>query len=229
MEIFTGELVGTALLVFLGDGVVAGVTLRGSKSAQGGWIVVTAAWALAVTLSVYAVGSLTGAHLNPAVTLGMAVTGKLPWGLVITYCGAQLLGAILGAVLVYLQYLPHWAGTEDAATKLGVFCTAPAIRHTPSNLLSEALATFVLLFGLSALGAQTNSWADGLKPLAVGGLIFSIGLSLGGTTRDLGPRLAHALLPIPGKGSSDWGYAWIPVAGPIVGAIGGALTYQWLF
>jgi glycerol uptake facilitator protein len=169
--------------------------------------------------------------LNPAVTLALAATGALDWALVPTYLLAQLLGAMLGAVLVYLHYLPHWARTEDPGAKLAVFCTAPAIRNTTGNFISEFLGTFVLLFGLMALGA--THFADGLNPLAVGALVLAIGHSLGGTTgyainpaRDLGPRLAHALLPIPGKGGSDWGYAWIPVLAPIAGGICGALVYK---
>jgi glycerol uptake facilitator protein len=207
------------------------VVLKGTKNENSGWLVITIGWALAVTFAVYAVGRISGAHLNPAVTLGLAATGALDWALVPTYLLAQLLGAMLGAVLVYLHYLPHWARTEDAGAKLAVFCTAPAIRNTTSNFISEFLGTFVLLFGLMALGA--TQFADGLKPLVVGALVLTIGHSLGGTTgyainpaRDLGPRLVHALLPIPGKGGSDWGYAWIPVLAPIAGGICGALAYK---
>lgn len=231
MSNFIAELFGTALLILLGDGVVAGVVLRGTKNENGGWIVITIGWALAVTLAVYAVGNISGAHLNPAVTLALAATGQFDWAHVGTYLTAQMLGAILGAALVYLHYLPHWSRTEDAGAKLAVFCTAPAIRHTPSNLISEFIGGFVLMFGLSALGV--NEFATGLKPMAVGALILAIGHSLGGTTgyainpaRDLGPRIAHALLPIPGKGGSDWGYAWIPVVAPIFGAIAGAMAHQ---
>jgi glycerol uptake facilitator protein len=161
------------------------------------------------------------------VTLALAATGQFAWANVGPYLLAQMLGAMLGAILVYLQYLPHWERTSDPASKLAVFCTAPAVRHTTGNLISEFIGTFVLLFGLSALGA--NRFAEGLNPIAVGALVFSIGLSLGGTTgyainpaRDLGPRIAHALLPIPGKGGS----AWIPVVGPILGGVCGALAYQ---
>ncbi len=234
MNIFLAEFVGTALLILLGCGVVAGVVLKGTKNENAGWLVIALGWALAVTFAVYAVGSVSGAHLNPAVTLALAVSGQFDMAQVPLYLSAQLLGAILGAVLTYLHYLPHWACTEDTGAKLGVFATGPAIRHTAANLISEFLGTFVLMFGLSALG--TNRFAEGLNPIAVGALILAIGLSLGGTTgyainpaRDLGPRIAHALLPIPGKGSSDWGYAWIPIVGPILGGICGALTYQGLF
>lgn len=234
MNTFLAEMIGTALLIFLGDGVVAGVVLKGTKSENAGWIVITVAWALAVTFGVFAVGKVSGAHLNPAVTLGLAATGQFDWANVGPYILAQMLGAVLGAVLVYLHYLPHWGRTDDAGAKLAVFATGPAIRHTTGNLISEFLGTFVLLFGLSALGA--NQFSDGLKPLAVGALVMAIGLSLGGSTgyainpaRDLGPRIAHALLPIPGKGDSDWGYAWIPVLAPILGGIAGAAVYQAMF
>jgi glycerol uptake facilitator protein len=234
MSNFFAELLGTALLILLGDGVVAGVILKDTKNENSGWIVITIGWALAVTFAVYAVGHVSGAHLNPAVTLGLAAAGKFPWGDVPAYLLAQTLGAMIGAGLVYLHYLPHWARTPDPATKLGVFCTAPAIRNTTANLISEFIGTFVLLFGLSALGA--NHFADGLNPMVVGALVLAIGISLGGTTgyainpaRDLGPRIMHALLPIPGKGGSDWGYAWIPVLGPILGGMAGAVSYHAFF
>ncbi len=234
MNNFLAEFIGTALLVLLGNGVVGGVVLRGTKNENAGWLVITIGWGLAVTFAVYAVGSFSGAHLNPAVTLALAATGAFSWVDVPTYICAQMLGAIAGATLVWLHYLPHWVRTDDPAAKLGVFCNAPAIRHTTSNLISEIIGTFVLLFGISAIGA--NRFADGLNPLAIGALVLSIGLSLGGTTgyainpaRDLGPRIAHALLPIAGKGGNDWGYAWIPVVGPIIGGILGALAYQMLF
>jgi glycerol uptake facilitator protein len=231
MNTFLAELVGTALLILLGNGVVAGVVLKGSKSENAGWIVITIGWALAVTFGVYAVGSVSGAHLNPAVTIALAVTHKFDWALVPAYIGAQLLGAFIGASLVYLHYLPHWRNTDDQGAKLAVFSTGPAIRHTAGNFISEFIGTFVLLFGLSAIGA--NRFSEGLNPMAIGALILAIGISLGGTTgyainpaRDLGPRLAHALLPIPGKGGSDWAYSWIPVIAPILGGIAGALTYN---
>jgi glycerol uptake facilitator protein len=234
MNVFFAELIGTALLILLGNGVVAGVLLKNSKAEGAGWLVITVAWGLAVTFGVYAVGSVSGAHLNPAVTLALAATGAFEWAQVPVYIIAQMLGAILGACLVYVHYLPHWAKTDDADLKRAVFCTAPAERHTVGNFASEFIGTFVLMFGLSALGA--NKFADGLNPLAVGALVLSIGLSLGGTTgyainpaRDLGPRIAHALLPIPNKGDSDWGYAWIPVVGPILGGIAGAMTHHLMF
>jgi glycerol uptake facilitator protein len=234
MNPYLAELIGTTLLILLGNGVVAGVLLKNSKAEGAGWLVITVAWGLAVTFGVYAVGGISGAHLNPAVTLGLAATGAFSWSLVPGYIAAQVGGGILGGVLVYLHYLPHWAKTDDADLKRAVFCTAPAERHTLGNFISEFIGTFVLLFGLSALGA--NKFAEGLNPLAVGALVLAIGLSLGGTTgyainpaRDLGPRIAHALLPIANKGGSDWGYAWIPVVAPILGGIAGAMMHQLMF
>lgn len=231
MDKFMAELLGTALLILLGNGVVAGVLLKDSKAENAGWIVITATWALAVTMGVFTAGNISGAHLNPAVTLALAANGSFEWALVPTYIIAQMLGAIIGACLVYLHYLPHWERTDDAGAKLACFATGPAVRHTTSNFISEFIGTFVLMFGLSAIGA--NKFADGLNPLAVGSLIFVIGMALGGTTgyainpaRDLGPRIAHAFLPIAKKGSSDWAYAWIPVVGPILGGILGVFVYK---
>jgi glycerol uptake facilitator protein len=210
--------------------VVGGVVLRGTKNENAGWLVITFGWALAVTFAVYAVGQISGAHLNPAVSIALAVVGKFDWALVPGYIAAQMLGAMIGAALVWLHYLPHWEKTPDKAAKLAVFCNAPAVRHTWSNIIGEFIGTFILLFGLSAIGA--NRFAEGLNPMVVGALVLSIGLSLGGTTgyainpaRDLGPRIAHALLPVHDKGDSDWNYAWIPVLGPILGGICGALAY----
>jgi glycerol uptake facilitator protein len=207
MKLFTAELVGTMLLVLLGDGVVAGVLLNKSKAEKSGWIVITTGWGLAVALAVYAVGRISGAHLNPAVTIGLAVTGKLAWAEVPQYIGGQLIGAFIGAVLMWLAYLPHWSVTSDRDVKLGVFATAPAIRNTPANLITEVIGTFVLVFGVLALGANKAPNDTGLTPLLVGFLVWSIGLSLGGPTgyainpaRDLAPRIAHAILPIPDKG-----------------------------
>ncbi len=231
MNTFLAELLGTALLILLGNGVVAGVVLKDTKNENSGWLVITIGWALAVTFAIYAVGRISGAHINPAVTIALAATGQFAWADVPVYLLAQFLGAMLGAALVYLHYLPHWERTADPGAKLAVFCTAPAVRHTPGNVISEFLGTFVLLFGLSALGA--NNFAEGLNPLVVGALILAIGHSLGGTTgyainpaRDLGPRIMHAILPIPGKGDSDWGYAWIPVVAPILGGICGAVAFR---
>ncbi|PEM36922.1 glycerol uptake facilitator protein GlpF [Bacillus pseudomycoides] len=234
MSAFLGELIGTALLIVLGGGVCAGVSLKKSFAKDSGWIVITMGWGLAVAIAAYAVGSISGAHLNPAVTIGLAFKGALPWNDVPSYIAAQMIGAIIGAIIVYLHYLPHWKETEDPGTKLGVFATGPAIPNTFANLLSEMIGTFVLVFGILAIGA--NKFADGLNPFIVGFLIVSIGLSLGGTTgyainpaRDLGPRIAHFFLPIPGKGGSNWKYAWIPVVGPILGGSLAGLFHQVVF
>lgn len=234
MTPFMGELIGTMILIVFGAGIGAGNSLKGSYSNNSGWIVVTIAWGLAVTMGVFAVGSISGAHLNPAVTIGLAIDGSFPWVDVPGYIIAQMIGAILGATIVFLHYLPHWKGTKDPGTKLGVFATGPAIPHTFSNLLSEMIGTFILVLGLLFIGA--NKFTEGLNPIAVGLLIVAIGMSLGGTTgyainpaRDLGPRIAHFILPIPGKGSSNWGYAWIPVVGPILGGALGAVIYKALF
>ena len=241
MSVFSAELIGTMLLVLLGDGVVANVLLKQSKGHGGGWIVITAGWGFAVMVGAYAVGTASGAHLNPAVTLGLATIGKLEWALVPAYLGAQFIGAFLGAVLVWLAYLPHWGITEDKGAVRGVFCTAPAVRKSGANLLTEIIGTFVLLVGALAIPSTRNLLEDtgfgtALGPLLIGFLVWSIGLSLGGPTgyainpaRDLGPRLAHWLLPIPGKTDSDWGYAWIPVAGPIIGGVAGALFYKFFW
>lgn len=227
---FFGEFLGTLVLIFLGDGVVAGVSLRGSKAENAGWMVVTAGWAFAVfcgVLTATACGS-PGAHLNPAVTIAVAIrTGD--YHQVAPFLLAQMLGAVAGAILVWLFYLPHWAVTEDRGTKLGVFCTAPAIRNLPANLFCEASATAVLLLVIGSIGSKllaSAGPAPGLAPYLVGITVWGVGLSLGATTgyainpaRDLGPRIAHALLPIAGKGPSDWGYAAVPVLGPVLGAI----------
>jgi glycerol uptake facilitator protein len=236
MRVFVAEAVGTMLLVLLGDGVVAGVLLSKSKAEKSGWIVITTGWALAVAMAVYAVGRISGAHLNPAVTLGLAAVGKFPWGETPVYILAQMVGAFLGAALVWLAYLAHWEQTPSEDLKLAVFSTAPAIRRTAANLVTEIVGTSVLVFGVLALGANKAPNDTGLTPLLVGFLVWSIGLSLGGSTgyainpaRDLGPRIAHALLPIAGKGPSDWGYSWIPVVGPVVGGVIGAVAYVGLF
>ncbi|WP_346234916.1 MIP/aquaporin family protein [Lysinibacillus telephonicus] len=234
MSAFWGEVLGTMILILFGAGVCAGANLTKSYAKNGGWIVITAAWGMGVTLGVYAVGSISGAHLNPAVTIGLAFTGDFAWSQVPGYILAQMIGAILGATLIFLQYFPHWKETEDPGTKLSVFSTGPAIPHSFSNLLSEIIGTFILLLGLQFIGA--NEFTEGLNPIAVGVLIIAIGMSLGGTTgyainpaRDLGPRIAHAILPIAGKGSSNWGYAWIPVLGPILGGSLGALFHKAVF
>jgi glycerol uptake facilitator protein len=233
-QIMVAEVFGTALLIVLGDGVVGGVLLARSKAQNAGWIVITTGWALAVAFGVYAIGGLTGAHLNPAVTLGFAVAGTTPWDLVPWYIAGEMVGAFIGAVIVYLHYLPYWAVTDDPGLKLAVFSTGPAIRNTASNVISEIIGTFVLVFGVYAVIA--NDLAPGLAAIIIGFLVWGIGLSLGGPTgyainpaRDLGPRIAHAILPIAGKGDSDWSYSWVPVVGPIIGGILGALAYQVFF
>lgn len=238
MNPFCAELIGTMILVILGDGVVANVVLNRSKGQDGGWIVVTAGWGFAVAVAVYCVNAYSGAHINPAVTIAMAALGKLAWGQVPVYLAAQLVGAIIGAVVVWLAYLPHWAVTEDKAAKLGVFATAPAIRKPAANVLAEAIGTFVLVLGVLAILSPKNlvpnsGFDTGLAPLLVGILVWALGLSLGGPTgyainpaRDLGPRIAHAILPIAGKGGSDWSYAWVPIVGPILGGLAGAGFYR---
>jgi glycerol uptake facilitator protein len=230
-NILIGEILGTMLLILLGDGVVAGVLLNKSKAQNSGWIVITTAWAFAVFVGVLAGGPLSGAHINPAVTIGLAVAGVTPWGEVPIYIVGQFIGAMLGALLVWLHYLPHWAVTEDKGLKLAVFSTGPAIRSTGANLISEVIGTFALMIGVLMIGVYTIDMGA-ISPLAVALLVWVIGLALGGTTgyainpaRDLGPRIMHAILPIAGKGESDWGYSWIPVVGPILGAIIGSLLY----
>ncbi|MFD1428872.1 MULTISPECIES: MIP/aquaporin family protein [Lacticaseibacillus] len=222
-----GEFIGTLILVLLGDGVVAGVSLNQSKAKGAGWIAITLGWGLAVTLGVYAAAFLGPAHLNPAVTLGFAVIGRFPWAGVLPFIIAQVLGAFVGATLVWLHYYPHWAATDDKAAILGTFATGPAIRRPFWNFFSETLGTAVLVFVLLAFAK--GKWTDGLSPIGVGVLITAIGLSLGGTTgyainpaRDFGPRLAHAIWPIANKGGSDWGYSWVPIVGPLVGGVIGA-------
>lgn len=234
MSHFLAELLGTMLLVTLGDSVVANVVLNKTKGQNSGWIVITTGWAFAVAIPVYIFGGISGAHFNPAVTLGLAAIDKFPWSDVPSYLIAQLIGAFLGGVLVWLHYLPHWGETEDKNSKLGVFCTAPAIRNLPANFISEFIGTFVLVFGILGMGA--SNMVQGFGPLTVGLLIWVIGLALGGTTgyainpvRDLGPRLAHFVLPIPGKRDSDWEYAWIPVVAPILGGILAALVHKAIF
>src|SRR5688572_15180282 len=234
MSLYVAEFFGTLTLILLGNGVVAGVVLKGTKSENAGWVAITLAWGLAVTLGIYAVGRISNAHLNPAITIALWASGDFSSDLVLGYIVAQFAGAFVGAVLVWIHYLPHWKGSNNPSTKLAVFCCAPAIRSTIPNLISEILATMVLVTAILFIGA--NKFAEGLNPLIIGGLITSIGLSLGGTTgfainpaRDLAPRIAHFILPIPGKGPSDWSYSWIPVVGPLVGGLLGAGLYKILF
>jgi glycerol uptake facilitator protein len=234
VSIFGAETIGTATLILLGDGVVAAVLLNRSKAQNGGWIVIALGWGMAVAMAVFFIAQFSGAHLNPAVTLGFAAIGDTDWGDVPKYLGGEFTGAFIGACLVWAAYSNHWADTEDPGLKLAVFCTAPAIRNTVANFITEVIGTFLLVFGVLALIADQGALDSGLLPLLVGLLVLAIGLSLGGPTgyainpaRDLAPRIAHFLLPIAGKGPSDWGYAWIPVVAPIVGGVLGALAFDW--
>jgi glycerol uptake facilitator protein len=236
VSIFGAETIGTAILILLGDGVVAAVLLNRSKAQNGGWIVVTFGWGMAVAMAVFAVGQFSGAHINPAVTFGNAVIGNTDWGDVPAYLGGQFVGAFIGATLVWAAYFNHWEATEDEGAKLGVFCTGPAIRKLAPNLITEIIGTFLLVFGILAIVADQATLETGLAGLLVGLLVFAIGMSLGGPTgyainpaRDLGPRIMHFVLPIAGKGPSDWGYAWIPVVGPLIGGVLGALAFDWFF
>ena len=244
MQNLLAELIGTMLLIVLGDGVVANVVLTGTKGENGGWIVITTGWGIGVAMAAYAVGRVSGAHLNPPLTLALATIGSFSWAEVPGYIAAQMVGAFLGAVIVWLAYRPHFAVTEDPDLKLAVFATGPAIRNTAANLTAEIIGTAALVFGILAIAGNAQTFvrpgdvdlsavfSRGLQPLLVGVLVLGVGLSLGGPTgyainpaRDLGPRLAHAILPIPGKRDSDWAYAWIPIVGPIVGGIAGAGLY----
>jgi len=244
MQTLLAEAIGTMILVLLGDGVVANVVLARTKGQNSGWIVITVGWGIAVSVAVYAVGRVSGAHLNPAVTIGLATIGSFPWASVPGYIVAQVVGAFAGAVLVWLAYLPHWRATADTGAKLGVFCTGPAISSPLANCTTEAIGTAILVFGVLAIGANAQGltrpgeidlsvvFSRSLQPLLVGILVLGIGVSLGGPTgyainpaRDFGPRLAHAVLPIPEKGGSGWDYAWIPIVAPIVGGLLGAGLY----
>jgi glycerol uptake facilitator protein len=237
--IFVAEMVGTAILVLLGDGVVAAVLLNQSKAQNSGWIVICLGWGMGVAFAVFSVGEFSGAHINPAVTIGFASIGDLPWGDVPQYLLGQFAGAFVGACLVFLAYLPHWGITEDPGLKLAVFSTGPAVRSPGANIVTEIIGTAMLLVGVLALISGANAETvgpTGLTGLLVGLLVLGIGLSLGGPTgyainpaRDLGPRVAHQVLPIAGKGDSDWGYAWVPVVGPIIGGVAGAVLFDVLW
>ena len=223
LQIFS-EFLGTLILVLLGDGVCAAVNLKKSKAEASGWIVIALGWGAAVTIAVYVAGFMGPAHLNPAVTIAMAIAGNFSWSLVVPFILAQVAGGVIGATLVWLTYLDHWQATEDKGAILGTFATGPAIRNYPANVLTEMIGTIALVLGL--LSFSQHTFADGMNPLVVGVLIVSIGLSLGGATgyainpaRDLGPRIAHQILPIANKGDSDWSYSWVPVVGPVLGAI----------
>jgi len=227
---FLAEIIGTTFITLFGCGVIASVVLNKSKNNGGGFLTIAIGWSIGVTLGIYAAGPFSGAHLNPAVTLGLACINMFPWNKVPSYILAQFVGAMLGSVIVFLAYYPHWEATEDESLKLSVFSTGPAIKNGISNFTCEFIATFLLLFSLLSIG--TKNYADGLGPIIIGGLILGLGISFGGPTgyalnpaRDLGPRIIHTILPIKGKGTSDWSYAWIPVLAPICGGICGALAF----
>lgn len=240
MNEITAEFIGTMILILLGNGVVANVVLNGTKGHNSGWMVITTAWGLAVFVGVVIAAPFSGAHLNPCVTLALAITHKFVWAKVPYYVGAQLAGAMAGQTLVWLFYKEHYAITEDQDAKRATFCTSPAIRNTNSNLISEIIGTFVLIFVIfyftdAHVGKNTPIGLGSLGAIPVAFLVWVIGLALGGTTgyainpvRDLGPRIMHAILPVSKKGSSDWGYAWIPIVGPVIGASLAALAYLWL-
>jgi glycerol uptake facilitator protein len=239
-RLFWSEVVGTGVLILLGDGVVAGVLLGRSKAQNSGWIVITWAWAMGVLFGVWTSAAMGGlGHLNPAVTIGFWASDRLPEGFafaqVVYLIGGEFVGAFAGAILVYLAYLAHWRETEDAGLKLAVFCTGPGIRNYTANLVTEIIGTLMLLLGVFAIfvatpfGGTPGALGTGFGPFIVALLVFAIGMSLGGPTgyainpaRDLGPRIIHAVLPIPGKRDPDWAYSWVPVVGPIIGGILGA-------
>lgn len=234
MSPFVAEITGTAFLLLLGNGVVANVVLNKTKGHKGGWIVITFGWAIAVFVGVYVSAASSGAHLNPAVTIGLAVAGKFKWALVPAYIAAQLIGAMIGSLLAWITYKKHFDETEDAGLILAVFATGPAIRNTPFNLITEAIGTFALVFGVLFIsGADVKLGSLDALPVAL--LVLGIGLGLGGSTgyainpaRDLGPRIMHFILPIKNKGNSDWRYSWIPVVGPIIGGVLAALVFKML-
>ena len=241
MTPFMAELIGTMLLILLGDGVVANVVLNDTKGNNSGWIVITTGWALAVFVGITVAGPYSGAHLNPAVTIGLAIAGKFAWSLVLPYIAAQMLGAFMGAFLVWLMYYDHLQRTNNPGSVLAVFCTGPAVRNYVSNIASEIIGSFVLIFVVfyvtkgEIIPTKTAIGLGSVGAIPVAFLVWAIGLSLGGTTgyainpaRDLGPRIMHAILPIKSKGSSDWAYAWIPILGPILGATIAAFLYMQL-
>lgn len=234
MEVYIAEVFGTFILITLGAGVCANVALNKTGGNDSGYIIITWGWGIAVFIAVFMTGDISGAHLNPAVTVGLASAGNFDWSLVPGYIIAQLIGAFIGASCIWFQYRDHFAATEDPATKLGVFSTAPAIDNRFNNVFSEVFATFIFVLAILYIAAP-DVGIGSLKALPVGLLVFGIGMSLGGTTgyainpaRDLGPRIAHALMPIEGKGPSNWGYAWVPVIGPITGAVFAAILYRLL-
>jgi glycerol uptake facilitator protein len=233
MEEFLGELIGTMILILLGDGVVANVVLNKTKGNNSGWIVITTGWGLAVFTAVYITGPISGAHINPAVTFGLAIESG-DFSNLLPFWAAQVIGAFIGAILVWLAYFQHWAGTGPDG-QLAVFSTGPAIRNYAWNLVTEAIGTFMLMFGVFAISGGDGDIIGSLSAITVGFLVWSIGLSLGGPTgyainpaRDLGPRIAHQILPLPGKGPSDWGYSWVPIVGPLIGAALAAFLWMGL-
>lgn len=238
-SLFLAEAFGTGIIILFGAGVVSGSLLNKTKSGFTGglgvgWVGITMAWAIGVVLGLYASGPISGGHLNPAVSIALAMSGSFDWNLVPLYIAGQFAGAMAASFIVFIAYYPHWSETDDKGAKLGIFCTGPAIRNIPANFATEFIATFIFLFCIMVIGA--NKFADGMGPLMIGMLILGMGLSFGGVTgyamnpaRDLGPRIMHALMPIPGKGDSDWSYAWVPVVAPIMGAIAGVMTHIALF
>lgn len=235
MDRYVAEVIGTMILILLGDGVVANVVLNKTKGNNSGWIVITTGWGLAVFVAVYIVGGVSGAHINPAVTFGLWVAAAFPFADLIPYWIAQVLGAFIGGILVWLAYYKHWDGTPPDG-QLAVFSTGPAIRSYGWNLITEIIGTWMLMFGVFGISGGDPSMIGSLSALTVGFLVWSIGLSLGGPTgyainpaRDLGPRIAHQLLPLPGKGPSDWAYSWVPIVGPLIGGALGGLTWQYVF
>jgi glycerol uptake facilitator protein len=236
LGIIPSEIIGCAILILLGDGVVAAVLLSKSKAENSGWVVITLGWGMAVMVAVYAVGHFDGAHLNAAVTLGLWIHGSITGSQAWKYFVGEMIGSMIGAVLVYLTYYLHWSETDDPGLKLAVFATGPAIRNYGWNLVTEIIGTVVLVFGVLTITGPWNVFTSDLAPLLIGLLVLAIGLSLGGPTgyainpnRDLGPRIVHALLPIPGKGSSDWSYAWVPVLGPLIGGAIAAILFDIVF
>ncbi len=232
MTPFIAEIVGTAILILLGDGVVANVLLKGTKGENSGWIVISMGWGMAVFVAVFVVAAFSGAHINPAVTLGLAVAGNFPWADMPVYMGGQFIGGALGAFLVWVHYRQHFDASDDVDHKLAVFCTGPAIRSLPDNFISEVIGTFVLVFAVLYIAAP-DVGLGALDALPVGLVVLVIGLALGGTTgyainpaRDLSPRIMHTILPIKGgKRDSDWSYSWIPVLGPFAGGALAALAF----
>ena len=235
MDRYVAEVIGTMILILLGDGVVANVVLNKTKGNNSGWIVITTGWGLAVFVAVFVVGGVSGAHINPAVTFGLWVGGSFPFADLIPYWIAQVIGAFIGGILVWLAYFKHWDGTSPDG-QLAVFSTGPAIRSYGWNLVTEIIGTWMLVFGVFGISGGDPSMIGSLSALTVGFLVWSIGLSLGGPTgyainpaRDLGPRIAHQILPLPGKGPSDWAYSWVPIVGPLIGGALAALTWQYIF